>query len=834
MEDGNSLVDITGAMNREERPRPRRPNQTNHNVPAGTPALPVQSARQNANAPGSVGQAASIAVFVALFLFGTSALATSPELKSITPTGGQRGTDLEVSFAGERLGDAEELVAYEPGLEVVKLELVTNKLVQARIKILPECGLGEHRLRVRTATGLSELRTFFVGPFPVVEEVEPNNDPAHAQPLAPNTTVTGVIKAEDVDCFAVALKKGQRLSAEVEGMRLGRSLFDPRLAVLDPDGAALVDVDDTWLAMQDPFLSLVAPKDGTYTIKLREATYGGGNDCHYRLHVGSFPRPAAIFPLGGQAGDTLKLTFFSEATGEFVQDVKLPGEPAEKFGVFAELEGLTAPTPNWLRVSDFPNVLAAPPNQDREHATVTEREPPLALNGILSHKGQEDWFGFRAVKGTPLELEVYARRLRSPLDSVVQVFDEKGQEIAANDDSAGADSSLKFTPAATTNYFVRVRDTLGQGGREFTYRLEITPARPRLGLKIPEVARNDTQSRQFITVPRGNRFATLISAKRSNFAGALDLAIKDLPAGVTLQADRMAKNVDAMPLVFEAAADAPLGVKLLDLTATGTNGAEVVAGNFRQNVELVQGPPNNASYYATSVDKLCVAVTREAPFHLRIVEPKVPLVQGGTMRLEIVADRAAGFDEPIHVQMVWNPPGVSSESETTIPKDATNVFYQLNANGGAETRVWKVAVLGHAKVDGGPLYVSSQLADLEVAPPFLSAKIETLWLNPGKSGNLTVNLQQSKPFEGKAAIRLCGLPENVTAPEKEITHDDQEVVFEVTAAEKCRPGPYKNLFCSVEVKQNGQVIPHNIAHGGILRVVPPKKPETSVAAAGKK
>ena len=204
------------------------------------------------------------------------------------------------------------------------------------------------------------------------------------------------------------------------------------------------------------------------------------------------------------------------------------------------------------------------------------------------------------------------------------------------------------------------------------------------------------------------------------------------------------------------------------------------------------------------------------------------------MRLEVVADRVAGFEEPIQLQMVWNPPGVSSESETTIPNGATNAFYQLNANGGAETRVWKIAVLAHAKVDDGPLYVSSQLAELEVALPFLAGKIETLWLNPGKAGNLTVNLQQSRPFDGKATIRLCGLPENVTATEKEITHDDQEVVFEVTAEEKCRPGPYKNLFCSVDVKQNGQVIPHNIAHGGILRVVPPKKTDNTVATAAKK
>lgn len=204
------------------------------------------------------------------------------------------------------------------------------------------------------------------------------------------------------------------------------------------------------------------------------------------------------------------------------------------------------------------------------------------------------------------------------------------------------------------------------------------------------------------------------------------------------------------------------------------------------------------------------------------------------MQLEVVAERAAGFDEPIEVQMVWNPPGVSSESEATIAKGKTNVFYQLNAAGGAESRIWKIALLGHASVEGGQLYVSSQLANLDVSAPFLAGKMETLWLNPGKSGKLTVNLQQKKAFEGKAAIRLCGLPEKVNCTEREITKDDQEAVFDITVDPACPPGSFKNLFCTVDVKDQGETIRHNIAQGGILRVVPPKKTETKLAATEKK
>jgi hypothetical protein len=541
-----------------------------------------------------------------------------------------------------------------------------------------------------------------------------------------------------------------------------------------------------------------------------------------------------VFPLGGKVGETVAFTFFSEATGEFSQKIKLPDTPDEKFGIFAELNGLTAPTPNWIRVSGFANVLATADNHDREHATVTDLQPPFALNGVIAQKNQESWFRFNAAKGDALEVNVYARRLRSPMDPVIDVFEATGKILASNDDSVGADSSLKFTANETTNYFVRVRDTLHEGGHDFVYRIEITPTQPSLAIKIPEVSRNDTQSRQFIPVPRGNRFATLISAKRANFGGDVNFNIADLPAGVNMIADRMSQTMDSMPLVFEATPDAPLTGKVLDLTATGTNSGNTVTGSFRQDVELVQGAPNNASYCGTSVDKFCVAVTKEAPFRLRIVEPKVPIVQAGTMRLEIVAERDTNFDEPIELNMVWNPPGMSSQSEATIPKGATNVFYQLNAGGGAETRIWKIAILGHAKVDGGDLYVSTQLAPIEVAPPFLSGKIETTWLNPGKSAELTVNLKQLKPFEGKATIRLVGLPENVSVADREITSADQEAVFKLQANEKCSTGSHKNLFCAVDIQQNGQTIPHTIAQGGILRIVPPKKEAPKVVAAEKK
>jgi hypothetical protein len=69
-----------------------------------------------------------------IFLFALLPLgvfATAPKLASVTPAGGQRGTEVQISFNGERLQDAEEIISYEPGLEMRRLNLVTNKLVTA-------------------------------------------------------------------------------------------------------------------------------------------------------------------------------------------------------------------------------------------------------------------------------------------------------------------------------------------------------------------------------------------------------------------------------------------------------------------------------------------------------------------------------------------------------------------------------------------------------------------------------------------------------------------------------------------------------------------------------
>lgn len=748
--------------------------------------------------------------------------AASPSLGAVAPRGGQRGTEMPIFFNGARLTDAQEVLFYYAGMTVSKLEVVNDSQVKATVKIAPDCRLGEHALRLRTASGISELRTFYVGALPVIEEKEPNNDFNAPQKIPLNVTVTGVIENEDVDYFAFEAKKGQRVTAEIEGMRLGTTVFDPYVAILDSKRFELAAADDTPLVYQDAVASVIIPADGTYVVQVRESAYGGNGACSYRLHVGTFPRPTAVIPAGGKPGEEIEVLYLGDVAGPFKQKVKPPAAPDPRFGLFPADAGGIAPSPVPFRLSDLPNVLQASPKSPQPQAIAME--PPFAINGVIDKPKDVDYYTFKARKGQVFDVHCYARRLRSPLDSVMTILNKSGQGLIGNDDAIGPDSYFRWAVPADDTYQIAITDHLSKGGPNFTYRVEFTPVQPRLDLNIPKVALY-SQERQTIVTPRGNRYATLVAVNRYDFGGELTLGSAGLPSGVTMTAPNMPANLTVVPVLFEAAADAPVGGTLAQITAKHADPKVNIGGGFNQLVELTFGPPGQSVYWKHDVERAAVAVAQDVPFKINIIEPKVPLVQNGSMNLRVVAERKDGFKAPITLQMLFNPPGVGSASAVTIPEGQNEALYPLNANGGAEVRLWKIAILGQATVGNGPVWVSTQLANLEIAAPYVAFTLERAAVEQGKPTEIFGKVQINKPFDGAAKVRLLGLPNAVTAPEIDLTKDAKEVVFKVATGKASPVGQHKNLFCQLVIPDKGEQV---VQSAGIteLRIdaPPPPKP----------
>lgn len=762
-------------------------------------------------------------------VFSIKSFAASPDLNAVVPAGGQRGSTCDVELRGERLQAPQQILFYEPGIEATSLSF-TNNVVKASLKIAPDCELGEHKFRLRTASGISDLGIFRVGPFPNVDEVEPNSDFSAPQKVPLNSTVNGVVKSEDVDYFVVEAKKGQRISAEVEAMRLGQKLFDSSIAILDTNRFELAASDDTPLFKQDGIASAIAPYDGSYIVMIRESSYGGSDSSRYRLHIGSFSRPLVVFPSGGKAGETVALRFIGDVTGDIVVTQQIPAASGT-IPIFAS--GSTEPPPsgNPFRVCDFPNVNKTGPSDAMTNATRSPFPPPIAFNGILENDSDKDWFAFPTKKDQSYDVRVFARDLGSPIDAVITVRGPKRQQLGNNDDNEKRmDSYVQFKSPDDGDCEIQIRDQLKQGGSNYVYRIEVTPSKQAITMRVPEFLK-DTQVRHTVPVPRGNRNAVLLAVKKENIGGDMTIESSGLPDGVKMEVPPLIDGIDQVPVVFEAATGAQFNGALTKWSARPADANQATRGIFDQFVELVYGEPNQTVYFGTDVDRIAVGVTDESPFSLEVEPMKAPLVRAGQMRLGVIVHRKPGFDEAIKIRLVWSPPGVNAPAELSIEKGADRGEIRLDANGDAQTRVWKTAVIGAASVGGGDLWVSSPFFDLPVETPYVGGKLGMMSVEKGQAVDFVCELSQLKPFEGKARLGLYGLPARCSVAPVEFTKDDKTVTFHITTEEKSPVGQHKDLFCSAEIPVNGATVVQTVCGGGTLRVDAPKKKDVEVAKA---
>ena len=224
-----------------------------------------------------------LALIAATLINAATLVAAQPDLRRMDPSGLQRGTEVEITLRGERIHDAEEAMFFEPGVTMKSIEKVDDKRCKVVLSASPECRLGQHALRLRTASGLSDVCLFYVGALPELEEKEPNNDFKAPQPVPMGSTVNGTVQNEDVDYFVVEASKGQRITAELAGLRLGRTFFDPYVAILNEQRFELAKSDDEPLVFQDCICSLIAPEDGKYIIQVRESSYGGNGKLRLSL-----------------------------------------------------------------------------------------------------------------------------------------------------------------------------------------------------------------------------------------------------------------------------------------------------------------------------------------------------------------------------------------------------------------------------------------------------------------------------------------------------------------------------------------------------------------------
>ncbi len=425
--------------------------------------------------------------------------------------------------------------------------------VTLRVTVAADAELGKRELRLKTALGLSNPLAFYVGQLSEFAEQEPNDKTADAGMLSGlPLVINGQIMPGDVDRFRLKLSKGLRLVVVASARELRPYLadavpgwFQATLALYDAKGDELA-YDDDYRFHPDPVLFYQIPQDGEYVMEIKDAIYRGREDFVYRITVGELPFVTSIFPLGGQPGTPTTVAL--KGWNLPVTELTLDAEPNEAgiLPVSVRKDGLVS---NHLpfAVDPLPEALEQEPNNQEGGAQPIP--VPAVVNGRIDSPGDTDVFRFAGRAGDELVAEVYARRLDSPLDSVLKLTDANGQQLAFNDDHEDkgsglnthhADSYFMVRLPVNGTYYLHLSDAQHHGGAAYGYRLRVSPPHPDFELRVVPPSLN---ARAGGAVP-----VTIYALRRDGFSNDIRVFLQDAPTGFTLAAGRVAADKDQVKL----------------------------------------------------------------------------------------------------------------------------------------------------------------------------------------------------------------------------------------------------------------------------------------------
>ena len=119
------------------------------------------------------------------------------------------------------------------------------------------------------------------------------------------------------------------------------------------------------------------------------------------------------------------------------------------------------------------------------HPLVADREPndgfqqaqpiqiPQAVDGQIHGDKNVDVFSFDIADPQSVTIEVLARRHGSGMDSLLTLFDHRGNTVAMNDDHEGTTDSRITAELVAGKYFISLQDAHDHGGPAHPYRLVI-------------------------------------------------------------------------------------------------------------------------------------------------------------------------------------------------------------------------------------------------------------------------------------------------------------------------------------------------------------------------
>jgi hypothetical protein len=403
------------------------------------------------------------------------------------------------------------------------------------------------------------------------------------------------------------------------------------------------------------------------------------------------------------------------------------------------------------------------PNNDLKHAQVVDFEP-VTINGKLAVRGDVDGFAVRLSRGQTLVASLEAnRQLGSPMDAILQVVNRDGFVLAHNDDERDRDPQLVFEAPRDNVYIVRTfafpatpdarigfsgsetyiyRLTLSTGGF-FDHTFPLAVARdgsPRCAVRAE--GWNIPESAATIAVhPELADRSGILRLFRRQLANTAEVLVVDHPVVLETEPNSIDIAQPVTPPVticgrsdtdgdrdvyrfraskgatFTIRADArvlgfPLDptLRLIDDSGRTLAEADDSGGRNARDAELSFTAPDDGHYrlivrdlnsrggprylYRASI------LPRQADVRLTLKTDRYSISPGKRSNIQVDVDRRNGFDDPVVVEAIALPEGVTAKPVTSTAKGESmrSVNLILEARDGA--RAGPFCVLG--RIETGP------------------------------------------------------------------------------------------------------------------------------------
>jgi len=505
------------------------------------------------------------------------ATTTQPLATALTPKEAASPFIKEPWTAEERK-QVEELRARIRETEQRRARPALSEAVVLTVSIDANASVGNHELRLLTKEGLTNPLVFEVdrlpefaqparrvpqqlttgGGLPLAAQARAETQ-AEPTPIQLPILVNGQLMPGNTDRYRFHAMRGEELVIAAETRALIPFMadavpgwFQASLTLRDAKGNELASTDHFRFS-QEPVLEEKIPEDGDYLLEIRDVLNRGREDFVYRIRISALPFVTGIFPMGGKADGHTRV----EVSGWNLPSTSYKLHPASEDGIHPLLFGENRWNANPILYSSghLPEVTVK--NSATGFAQAHKLRLPVVVNGRIAHPGEKEIFRIDAHAGDEIVAEVQARRLGSPLDSLLTLFDASGRQLAANDDyddkglallTHQADSLLRYRFQNDGRFYLQLTDTEHGGGPEFSYRLRVSFPQPDYELRVLPASIN--------LHPGSILPIEVFLIRRDGFDGSVTLHLKDAPAGLQISGGEIPAGTESVRVTLQAPPEA--------------------------------------------------------------------------------------------------------------------------------------------------------------------------------------------------------------------------------------------------------------------------------------